>query len=322
MKSVWYFYLLQLKEYFKDIKVAQDPPALFWIVLVLIALIFVNILIWYMLDYLQNKPLGSQTLLDVGHQHLLWTLSSLSVIITCGSLSTVLLQDLGHVLAYVSSWPIYLSICALVFSLCLNSVIQFILVLNPQCLETAPSDKHVKVAMILATILILVAITATIMYFGEKPEAYYILRHIKHGDQEAKVAGKLRKVWSRSCMLLFVIMKVCVWLKFKLKCRQSSNNFSLSIDNTWLPARNKNMLSGDAFLLIISLWIALNEARLNYELPSNVIAMVGTYGTILIIGVLHIMVNETFRHQIKRTFYNCLPHWLTYPRTNIVSVNP
>lgn len=127
------------------------------------------------LDYLDRKPLGSQSILDIPQRLHLQTIRGTVMIRVLATLIHNHLTDSGHLIASIIMWPFLDLMHASLFLLGFNSLVQLILVLNPG-FQLPVRDGLAYWILFMGVLGPLLIMNIICHVKGTYPPIYYVLR--------------------------------------------------------------------------------------------------------------------------------------------------
>ena len=178
--KVRYFFTFGPRDWFCD--AAMRPDFSPWTLVPLtLSYIMFEIMMYLIFGYLRSKPLGMQSLMDVVNKILLTNGRFFAFIVFVVIMCTQIFSDTGHIIAVLTSWPIYYLGGCVTLSMTLNAILQYKLTTEPSLLlgfKKLP-DSTTKLIMGMTISAIMLIIILILMIAGIRSPAYYVLRSQK-----------------------------------------------------------------------------------------------------------------------------------------------
>ena len=265
---------------------------------VFILLLLGHAFIYLLVAYLNNKPLGEQTLMDSCHKQLMGCLSMMSISFFVSICVTETFSDAGECWAFAAMWPCYTSINMFTASLLTNSIVQCALMTWPHLIEDSRILKLIKAGitgvMVVASIVLCLC--------GSKPEAYSHLRNLKY--EYTSACTRFRSVFTTIALLVFVVLRFKVYL----------NTRKVSVGEG-VPTRQ--VLSNQALVFVSAYWSFLIALRILIGDHNLVIAKLAIFGTGCILPAYAIFNKVEVKRQCLRKLRNTFGDFVLLRRNEI-----
>lgn len=238
----------------------------------------------FIVQYLEDKPLGQQSIMDVFHKTMLRSVKSMSIVVTPYMILRRSCLDSGDWLSKILMWPVFDCITVSTLTIGINPIVQLILALN-EGLEMPFSDKWLYRILMAAMWIPMILSNLVCSYFGYLPPVYYMLRQ---REVEYHAFGYIRL----AIFLLSLLAYTAGWFlvgRISKKHKEPKKHLLNS---------KVNMFGGLVFLLFM---LAITFQMERYT--SEIIAL----AIVIILPMMLILTNENLRMKAERQQTGFIP---------------
>lgn len=263
---------------------------LFLIILQRLGLItLTNWLLTSILRYLDSKPMGKQSIMDIGHRGLLTSIKFISI---TGNIFFIVVQgteDSGHILAKILMWPVYDCSSNFFIHLMINPIIQIALTRWPH-LELPFSDDTAYYILMMITFVPMAIVNLILDLCGYNPPPYNLMRKwaVVHTQ-----FWECRRYFIITACCLVIIMRIGLFM-YRMGCCQrktGNNSQTIRIKGTKQMLSNTVLIMSGMFLVLLSFFIQ--------KTPYFILDL-ALYVFSVTLPILLIISNSSIRDQVLR----------------------
>ena len=203
--------------HFNSIKVDNNnwisPWKVFLDILALVSMMVGFSMSCIIIKYLDNKPTGSQSVIDVPTKIIFKAIRALNVVLCSMSILDNHILDPGEIITNVVAWSIYNLITIISLMLTIISALQIVKLVNPSY-ELPTDDKVLSISLKVMAVILMTVTPIVCPLFDINPPMYFMMRGIPF-PTHLPIFVKIKAISSAITFILYYSVRITICINIK-----------------------------------------------------------------------------------------------------------